>query len=104
MKLVHTAALALAAATSTAALIVAAAEPAANWPTWRGPDSTGVASKANPPTTWAEGKNVRWKIELPGRGAGSPIVWGDRVYVTTAVPAGEGGMRATQKFTTGRTS
>ena len=57
------------------------------WPTWRGPYNTGVSTTAQPPTEWSETKNVRWKIELPGRGAASPIVWGDRVYVLTAVPA-----------------
>lgn len=57
------------------------------WPQWRGPQRTGVSASAQPPTEWSETKNVRWKIEIPGRGAASPIVWGDRVYVLTAVPA-----------------
>ena len=57
------------------------------WPVWRGPLRTGVSPTAQPPAEWSETRNVRWKIELPGRGAASPIVWGDRVYVLTAVPA-----------------
>ena len=57
------------------------------WPEWRGPQHTGVSPSAKPPTEWSETKNIRWKVELPGRGAASPIVWGDRVYVLTAVPA-----------------
>jgi outer membrane protein assembly factor BamB len=76
---------------SAAALIAALAAPAAapgdtNWPQWRGPASSGVSATAQPPTEWDETKNVRWKIDVPGRGAGTPIVWGDRVYITTAVP------------------
>jgi outer membrane protein assembly factor BamB len=59
-----------------------------NWPTWRGPDATGVSRSAKPPVEWSEAKNVRWKVEIPGRGSSSPIVWGDRVFVLTAAPAG----------------
>jgi outer membrane protein assembly factor BamB len=68
------------------------------WGQWRGPSATGVSLTANPPTSWSEGKNVRWKIELPGRGASTPIVWGDRVYVSTAVPADGGGHKAQHRF------
>ena len=65
-----------------------APSPAAerNWPQWRGPHATGISTTANPPTEWSETKNVRWKVEIPGRGSASPVVWGDRVYVLTAVP------------------
>jgi outer membrane protein assembly factor BamB len=58
------------------------------WPQWRGPLANGVAPHANPPVEWSEKKNVRWKIELPGKGHSSPIVFGDRVYVMTAAPIG----------------
>ena len=58
------------------------------WPQWRGPRATGVSSTAKPPVEWGESKNVRWKLELPGRGTSSPVVWGDRVYVLTAAPVG----------------
>jgi len=60
------------------------------WPQWRGPLGTGEAPNANPPLEWSEKKNVRWKVEIPGRGKSSPIVWGDLVFVTTAVPTGKG--------------
>lgn len=60
-----------------------------NWPEWRGPLSTGVAPHGNPPTEWNENKNVRWKIPLPGKGHSTPIIWGDRIFVTTAIPFGE---------------
>lgn len=56
-----------------------------DWAAWRGPLATGEAPKANPPTEWNEKKNIRWKVEIPGRGHATPIVWGDRVYVQTAV-------------------
>jgi len=51
--------------------------------------ATGVAPHGDPPVHWSETKNVRWKMTLPGRGHSSPVVWGDRVYVTAAVPAGK---------------
>ncbi len=60
-----------------------------HWPQWRGPLANGVAPNANPPIEWSEKKNVRWKVALPGRGHASPIVFGDRVYVTAAAPIGE---------------
>jgi outer membrane protein assembly factor BamB len=61
------------------------------WPQWRGPQGTGVSATATPPSEWSETKNVRWKVEVPGRGSSTPIVWGDRVYVLTAVPVGIAG-------------
>ncbi len=56
-----------------------------NWPQWRGPQANGVARHGNPPLEWSETKNIRWKIEVPGKGLSSPIVWGDRIFITTAV-------------------
>jgi outer membrane protein assembly factor BamB len=69
----------------SAALI--AQTPAQHWPQWRGPLLTGVSPAAKPPVEWSETKNVRWKVEIPGRGSASPIVWQDRVYVLTAAAA-----------------
>jgi outer membrane protein assembly factor BamB len=61
--------------------------PPLNWPSFRGPDGTGVADGQQPPVTWniKEGKNVRWKTAIPGLGHSCPVVWGNRVFVTTAV-------------------
>ncbi len=59
------------------------------WGQWRGPDATGVSHTANPPTVWSETENIRWKVEIPGRGSASPIVWGDKVFLLTAVAAGD---------------
>jgi outer membrane protein assembly factor BamB len=58
------------------------------WPQWRGPYATGVSRTADPPTEWSETKNVRWKVEIPGRGSGTPVIWGDKVFVLTAIPVG----------------
>jgi outer membrane protein assembly factor BamB len=69
-------------------LLAAAARaetPRDAWPQWRGPLNTGAAPGGDPPTEWSESKNVRWKVAIPGRGHATPIVWGDRIYVLTAV-------------------
>jgi outer membrane protein assembly factor BamB len=58
------------------------------WPQWRGPDATGVSQHADPPTEWSETKNIKWKIQVPGRGSSSPVVWGDHIFLLTAIPAG----------------
>ena len=65
------------------------ADPAAElyWPQWRGPLSTGEAPRANPPLTWSETNNVRWKTMIPGEGDSTPIVWGDRVFLQAAIPS-----------------
>jgi outer membrane protein assembly factor BamB len=69
---------------------VAAREQTADryWPQWRGPQATGVSRNATPPLEWSEQKNIRWKVEIPGRGSATPVVWGDRVFVLSAVPVG----------------
>lgn len=56
-----------------------------NWHQFRGPLATGVAPQGKPPLEWSETKNIKWKVEIPGRGSASPIVWGDRIYILTAV-------------------
>ena len=61
------------------------------WPQWRGPHGTGVSRTATPPIEWSETKNVRWKVEVPGRGSATPVVWGDRLYRLTAIPSGVSG-------------
>jgi outer membrane protein assembly factor BamB len=59
------------------------------WPQWRGPLATGAAPLADPPLEWSETKNVKWKVKLPGLGDSTPIVWGDRVFILSAVPTGK---------------
>jgi outer membrane protein assembly factor BamB len=63
----------------------------ANWPSFRGPDGTGVADGQNPPITFdvKKNENVRWKTEIPGLGHSCPVVWGDRIFLTTAISSGQ---------------
>ena len=57
---------------------------AENWPQWRGPKGQGISTETQLPTEWAPGKNIAWKTELP-HGYSSPIVWGDRIFLTSAI-------------------
>ena len=62
---------------------------ASNWHHWRGPDVNGVAPTAKPPTHWSEKKNVRWKVPVEGFGTSTPIVWGNKVFLLTAINTGK---------------
>jgi hypothetical protein len=64
------------------------AEPA-NWPQFRGPEARGVAEGTALPERWSATENVAWKTDIPGRGWSSPIVWGQRIFLTTVVNLGE---------------
>jgi outer membrane protein assembly factor BamB len=64
-------------------------DPQRQWPQWRGPLGIGVAPHGDPPITWSETDNVRWKVAIPGLGHSTPIVWDDRIYLTTAVTHAE---------------
>ncbi len=66
-------------------LFVAGSANADNWGHWRGPTGNGVAENASPPTEWSDTKNIQWKVEIPGRGSGSPVIWNEQVFVVTAV-------------------
>ena len=61
-----------------------AALHAENWPQWRGPRLTGVSSETQVPTQWSATDNVAWRLPLPGPAGATPVVWGDRIYLTTA--------------------
>lgn len=65
-------------------LSVPAFARADNWPSWRGPDGNGISKETGLPTTWSETKNVAWKLTLPGKGSSTPIIWGDRIFLTAA--------------------
>jgi outer membrane protein assembly factor BamB len=57
-----------------------------NWPTWRGPDITGISPDGNPPSEWSETNNIKWKVKLEGDGSNSsPVIWGDKILFQTAV-------------------
>lgn len=69
----------------------AVAEDSDRWPQWRGSDGQAVAEEATPPLEWSEEKNIKWKVDLPGLGISTPIVWKDRIFLTTAVDTGKPG-------------
>ena len=71
-----------------AAVAITASQPEGfekNWHHWRGPHATGAAIEANPPTTWSETENVRWKVAIPGMGHAAPIIWEDKIFIQTAI-------------------
>lgn len=60
---------------------------AGNWPEFRGPTGQGIGSEESTPTVWSETENVRWKTNIPGKGWSSPVIWGNQIWLTTAIPA-----------------
>src|SRR5262249_38719830 len=74
----------------TAVVLVAgsAGSDPAHWPQWRGPFFNGMARTAAP-VEFSDTKNIKWKIAIPGRGFSTPVIWGDRIFLTTAVPTGK---------------
>ena len=67
----------------------ALADPfAENWHQWRGPLGNGVSPTADPPTSWSEDQNIKWKVAIEGQGTSTPIVWEDKVFILTAINTG----------------
>lgn len=60
-----------------------------SWPTWRGPSGAGLARGAQPPTTWSDTQNIKWKSKIPGHGFSTPIIWKDRIYLLTSIETNE---------------
>jgi outer membrane protein assembly factor BamB len=60
-----------------------------NWPRWRGPDGNAVSGESPLPLRWGPQTNILWKVQVPGEGYSSPIVWGDRIFLTAAREHGE---------------
>ncbi|MGE0104844.1 MAG: PQQ-binding-like beta-propeller repeat protein [Blastocatellales bacterium] len=58
---------------------------AQNWPQWRGPNGLGVSALSDLPAEWSAETNIRWKTEIPGRGHSSPIVWGNRIFLSASI-------------------
>src|SRR5689334_2830889 len=56
-----------------------------NWPSWRGPAGTGVAVEQHLPQHWSTNQNIHWRTPLPERGNSTPIIWGERIFLTQAV-------------------
>jgi outer membrane protein assembly factor BamB len=71
-----------------AGIALSAADADRYLPQWRGPEGTGVSRSAKPPIEWSETKNIRWKKAIPGRGAGTPVIWGEQIFLSSAVPVG----------------
>src|SRR5262252_4552832 len=63
-----------------------------DWPQWRGPRADSVAGEGTLPTEWSRTKNIRWSVRLPGWGTSSPVVFGDRLFVTSQ--SEEGGKKS----------
>jgi hypothetical protein len=70
---------------AVALIIAAGAVLAENWPAWRGPRGDGTSAETSVPLHWSGTDNVAWKTAIPGKGHSSPIVWGDRIFLTTAI-------------------
>jgi outer membrane protein assembly factor BamB len=68
-----------------AVLVLAAAARAEEWPGWRGPRGDGTSEEKDVPLHWGRTDNVAWKTPIPGKGHSSPVVWGDRVFLTTCL-------------------
>ena len=60
-----------------------AASFADNWPHWRGPENDGISKETNLPTTWDAKTNMVWTLPMPGPGCSTPVVWGDRIFLTS---------------------
>jgi outer membrane protein assembly factor BamB len=71
-----------------AAMLVAVLAFADNWAQWRGPDGLGISSETSYAAEWGPDKNIAWKTPVAGRGHSSPIVWGDRIFLTTSIEGG----------------
>jgi len=82
MKLVHVIGLTM---LLVAVGFLASKASAGNWPQWRGPDGSGISNEKNLPLEWSPTKNIKWKTPIEGRSHSSPIVWGNRVFLTTAI-------------------
>jgi outer membrane protein assembly factor BamB len=63
----------------------AAVSGAANWSQWRGPSSSGVSGESNLPSEWSSDRNIRWKTAIPGRGHSSPVIWENRIFLTSDI-------------------
>jgi len=64
---------------------ITASASAANWPSWRGPHNDGTCDEKGLPVKWSATENLAWKTDLPDRGNSTPVVWGDKVFITQAI-------------------
>jgi len=66
-------------------MVLSGAVSAENWPGWRGPRGDGTSLEKNVPVRWSSTENIVWKVPIPGKGHASPIIWGDRIFIVTAL-------------------
>jgi len=74
--------------TATGAFVGAQVPDQAHWPQWRGPFLNGMA-RGDAPTVWSDTSNIKWKADIAGRGHSTPVIWGDKIFLTTAIPTGK---------------
>ncbi len=74
--------------------LFAAAAATVSWPTWRGAAGTGSAPDAQPPLQWGDDQNIKWKLQVPGLGYSTPIIWQDQIFLLTAIATSEEGPAA----------
>src|SRR5438067_1931476 len=70
---------------SLALALLCGLSSAGDWPQWRGPRGDGSSDDSHVPIRWSEKENIHWKTPIPGKGHSSPVVWGDRVFITTCL-------------------
>ena len=66
-----------------ALLLVAGVASAENWPQWRGPNNDGISAETGLPASWSANENLRWRVPLPGAAGSTPVVWDDRIFLTS---------------------
>src|SRR6187431_2955068 len=69
-------------------MVVSAAAQAADWPGWRGPTGQGFCEEKDIPVTWSDKENVKWKVPLEDPGNSTPVIWGDKIFLTQANKGG----------------
>lgn len=80
----------LSASIALSLFLFTSATQAENWPQWRGPTGNGLSSETGIATEWSRDKNVAWRLPLPGPGGATPIVWDDRIFVSTSIGSQDG--------------
>jgi outer membrane protein assembly factor BamB len=83
-------------------LICSVSLRAEEWPMWRGPKGNGHSAESTLPVRWSKSENIAWKVSIPGKGHSSPIIWGDKIFLTTAIEDQQQRMLLCLSRTTGK--
>lgn len=70
--------------TASCLCLLSTTASAENWPEWRGPQHNGISTETGISTKWSKDQNIAWKVPLPGQGGATPVIWGDRIFLTSA--------------------